>query len=406
MMEVERIRQEFPILNAQVYGHPLVYLDNAATTQLPYAVLNVMEHYYHHTHSNIHRGIHYLSEQSTCEYEKSRNMIRRFLNAESENEIIFTSGTTDSINMVALAIEPYVTENHEIIVTEMEHHSNYVPWQALCKRTGAKFITAPVSDSGELNFEELERLMTERTALLAVCHSSNVTGAVNPVKKIIECAHQKGIPVLVDGAQSVGHQMVDVQNLDCDFYCFSGHKVFGPTGIGVLYGKQQWLNQFMPVKYGGGMVRQISNGETVFWESPAKFEAGTPNIAGAIGLGAAIEWFTSLPRESVISHEQELLKYMRLELLKIPEIKLVGSPEEQIGIVSFTHQYAHPFDIESLLDKLAIAVRSGVHCAQPFMDRYRISGTVRVSTALYNTQEEIDYFLDGMKRVLKVVNGR
>lgn len=405
-MEIEQIRQEFPILNTQVYGYPFVYLDNAATTQVPYPVLNAMEHYYHHTHSNIHRGIHYLSEQSTCEYEKARNIVRRFINAESENEVIFTSGTTDGINMVALAIEPYVTEHQEIIVTEMEHHSNYLPWQALCKRTGAKFIVAPVSDRGELDFEELERMMTQRTALLAICHSSNVTGAVNPVKKVIACAHQKGIPVLVDGAQAVGHQMADVQNLDCDFYCFSGHKVFGPTGIGVLYGKQQWLNKFTPVQYGGGMVRQISNGEPVFWESPAKFEAGTPNIAGAIGLGAAIEWLTSLPREAVISHEMELSKYIRLELLKIPGITLVGSPEEQIGIVSFTHQHAQTFDIASLLDKLAIAVRSGAHCAQPFMDRFGISGTVRVSIALYNTKEEIDYFINGMKRILKVVNGR
>ncbi|MDF3000365.1 MAG: cysteine sulfinate desulfinase [Bacillota bacterium] len=405
-MEMERIRQEFPMLNTRVYGSPIVYLDNAATTQMPYAVLKTMEHYYHHTHSNIHRGVHYLSEQSTCDYEKARNIVKDFMNAESEHEVIFTSGTTDSINIVALAIEPYVNEKHEIIVTEMEHHSNYLPWQALCKRTGAKFIVAPVSVRGELDFEELERLMTQRTALLAICHSSNVTGAVNPVKKVIECAHQKGIPVLVDGAQSVSHQRVDVQNLDCDFYCFSGHKAFGPTGIGVLYGKQQWLNQFMPVKYGGGMVRQIKNGEPAYWESPAKFEAGTPNIAGAIGLGAAIEWFASLPRESIISHELELTQYIRSELLKIPGITLVGSPEEQIGIVSFTHRYAHPFDIASLLDKLAIAVRSGAHCAQPFMDRFGISGTVRVSISLYNTKEEIDYLINGIKRILKVVDGR
>ncbi len=401
--DVEKVRRDFPILEQQVYGHRLVYLDNAATSQKPLAVIDVISRYYERGNANIHRGVHYLSEHATEEHEAARRTVRSFLNAADKREIIFVRSATEGINLVAQTYgRTHVGAGDEVLLTAMEHHSNIVPWQMLCEEKGAHLRVVPINDRGELLMEELPKLLSERTKLLAVTHISNALGTINPLRKIIEIAHQHNVPVVVDGAQAVSHIKVDVQELDADFYVFSGHKVYAPTGIGVLYGKRALLEEMPPYQGGGDMIRSVTFEKTLYNDLPYKFEAGTPNIGGAIGLGAAIDYINHLGMENIAAHEHDLLGYATESLSAIPGVRIIGTAAQKAAVISFIIEGIHPHDIGTILDREGIAVRTGHHCAQPVMQRFRIPATARASFALYNTRAEVDALVKGIEKVMEV----
>jgi len=404
-LNVEQIRKDFPILQQQVYKKPLIYMDNGATTQKPRVVIDTLRDIQEKQNSSIHRGIHYLSEQMTSRYEDARETVRSFINAASTREIVFTSGATGSINAIAFSFgEKYVKEGDEILVSEMEHHSNIVPWQMLCQRKGAKLKVLPFDEKGELKLEELDSLLNPRTRLVALTHASNSMGTINPVKEVIRQAHERNIPVLLDGAQMVQHGAVDVRELDCDFYVFSSHKIYGPTGSGVLYGKETLLEELPPYQGGGDMVDQVTFDGTTYNELPFKFEAGTTHFTGAIGLAAALNYLRSLGMEKIDGYEQELTVYTRKKLEEIEELKLYGESENRISVFSFLLGNIHPYDAGMILDKMGIAVRTGTHCTQPVMDHFGISGTIRASLVFYNTTEEVDQLVEGLKRTLQMLS--
>jgi cysteine desulfurase/selenocysteine lyase len=400
MYDIEKVRKDFPILGRTVYNRPLVYLDNAATTQKPLCVLDAMREEYLNVNANVHRGVHYLSQQATDLHEAARERVRSFINAKKTEEIVFTRGTTEAINLVALSFcDSQMQQGDEVLVTDMEHHSNIVPWQLQAQRKGIVVKHLPITDKGELCCDNLENYLTEKTRLLSLCHVSNVLGTVNPVEKIIKMAHERGIPVLVDAAQSAPHMPLDVQQMDCDFMAFSGHKMYGPTGIGVLYGKEAWLEKLPPYQGGGEMIDKVTWERTTFERLPFKFEAGTPDYVATHGLATAIDYLCSLGLDNIQAHEQELTRYCMEQLRGIEGIHLYGEAEDKDAVVSFNVGDIHHLDIGTLLDRLGIAVRTGHHCAQPLMARLGISGTVRASFALYNTCEEIDALVAGIRRV-------
>lgn len=403
MFDVTKIRENFPILSRKVYDRPLVYLDNGATTQKPLCVLDAMREEYLNVNANVHRGVHYLSQQATDLHEQAREKVRKFINAGSVNEIIFTRGTTESLNLVVSSFcDGFMSEGDEVIVSVMEHHSNIVPWQLQAARKGISLRVIPMNDKGELLLDEYEKLFTERTKIVSVTHVSNVLGTVNPVKEIVRIAHEHGVPVMVDGAQSTPHFAVDVQDIDCDFFAFSGHKMYGPTGVGVLYGKEDWLDRMPPYQGGGEMIESVSFEKTVFEHLPFKFEAGTPDYVATHGLATAIDYISSIGIDNISRHEQELTKYCMERMQEIDGIRLFGTANDKDAVVSFLVGDIHHLDMGTLLDRLGIAVRTGHHCAQPLMIRLGIQGTVRASFAMYNTKEEIDVLVEGIKRVSKM----
>jgi cysteine desulfurase / selenocysteine lyase len=402
-LDVERIRKDFPILHQEVHGRPLVYLDSAATSQKPQVVLDALADYYARDNANVHRGVHQLSERATEAYEGARARIQRFLNAAHPREIVFVRGTTDGINLVAQTYgRRTVARGDEVIITALEHHSNIVPWQLLCEATGATLRVVPIDDAGEVDVEAYERLLGERTRLVAVAHVSNALGTIVPVKRMIEAAHRRGIAVLVDGAQAAPHLRIDVQDLDCDFYTFSGHKTYGPTGIGVLYGKTTRLEAMPPYQGGGDMIKSVSFEKTVYNDLPYKFEAGTPNIAGAIGLGAGLEYLDGLGLDRVAAHEHALLVHGTERLSALPGVRLIGTAREKASVLSFLVDGVHAHDVGSILDREGIAVRTGHHCAMPVMTRFGIAATTRASLAVYNTREDIDALVEGLGKVREI----
>jgi cysteine desulfurase/selenocysteine lyase len=401
--DIDRVRSDFPILGQQVNGERLVYLDNGATAQKPLQVIECLDRYYREYNSNIHRGVHALSEKATGEYEAARNKIKNFINAGSMQEVILTSGTTASINLVAQSYgRANLKPGDEVLITEMEHHSNIVPWQIVCEQTGATLKVVPINDRGELIMEEFRVLLSERTRLVAVVHISNALGTINPVREIIAMAHDKGVPVLLDGAQAVPHCAVDVQALDCDFYCFSSHKLFGPTGSGVLYGKKNLLEAIPPWQGGGDMIRTVRFDETTYNDLPYKFEAGTPHIAGVIGTGAAIDYVTAIGMDNIAHYEMDLLAYGTEKLSGVDGLTLVGTADNKAGILSFVMDGIHPHDIGTILDQHGVAIRTGHHCAMPVMERYAIPATARASLAFYNTREDIDVLVEALLNARKV----
>lgn len=403
MFDVNKIRQDFPILGEKVYGKPLVYLDNGATSQRPYQVIEKMTEYYLKYNSNVHRGVHYLSNVCTDANEETRRIVQRFMRAPSEKEIIFTRGTTESINLIAYSFgEAFIAEGDEIVVTEMEHHANIVPWQMLCERKGAVLKVVPFTDKGELDPEAFRRLMTERVKLVGVAYVSNVLGTVNPVREIISLAHRSGAKVLVDGAQAVQHIPVNVQELDCDFFVFSGHKIYGPTGVGVLYGKEALLDQMPPWQGGGEMIKEVRFEKTTYNELPFKFEAGTPDFIGIIGLGEALKYVEAIGIENFAAHEHQLLQYAIEQMKKIPGMRIFGEADCKSSVLSFAVGNIHHSDMGLLLDKMGIAVRTGQLCAEPVMQHFGVTGMVRASLAMYNTEEEIDTFCRGVEKVGKM----
>lgn len=403
MFDVTKIRKDFPILSRKVYDRPLVYLDNAATTQKPLCVLDAMREEYLNVNANVHRGVHYLSQQATDLHEQAREKVRKFINAGSVNEIIFTRGTTESLNLVVSSFcDGFMSEGDEVIVSVMEHHSNIVPWQLQAARKGISLRVIPMNDKGELLLDEYEKLFTERTKIVSVTHVSNVLGTVNPVKEIVRIAHEHGVPVMVDGAQSTPHFAVDVQDIDCDFFAFSGHKMYGPTGIGVIYGKEDWLDRMPPYQGGGEMIESVSFEKTVFEHLPFKFEAGTPDYVATHGLATAIDYISSIGIDNISRHEQELTRYCMERMQEIDGMRIFGTANDKDAVVSFLVGDIHHLDMGTLLDRLGIAVRTGHHCAQPLMIRLGIQGTVRASFAMYNTKEEIDVLVEGIKRVSKM----
>lgn len=403
MFDVTKIREDFPILSRKVYDRPLVYLDNGATTQKPLCVLDAMREEYLNVNANVHRGVHYLSQQTTDLHEQAREKVRKFINAGSVNEIIFTRGTTESLNLVVSSFcDGFMSEGDEVIVSVMEHHSNIVPWQLQAARKGISLRVIPMNDKGELLLDEYEKLFTERTKIVSVTHVSNVLGTVNPVKEIVRIAHEHGVPVMVDGAQSTPHFAVDVQDIDCDFFAFSGHKMYGPTGVGVLYGKEDWLDRMPPYQGGGEMIESVSFEKTVFEHLPFKFEAGTPDYVATHGLATAIDYISSIGIDNISRHEQELTRYCMERMQEIDGIRLFGTANDKDAVVSFLVGDIHHLDMGTLLDRLGIAVRTGHHCAQPLMIRLGIQGTVRASFAMYNTKQEIDVLVEGIKRVSKM----
>ena len=400
MKDINIAKKDFPILEREVNGRPLVYLDNAATMQKPKQVIDAVSRVYQEYNSNIHRGTHFLSNVCTEEFEKSRVKIQDFINAQNSYEIIFTRGTTESINLVANTFgDRFLSEGDEVIISELEHHSNIVPWQLLRERKGIKIRVIPISDNGELIIDEYHKLLNDRTKLVSVAHVSNALGTINPVREIIEAAHAKNIPVLIDGAQAVHHFPVDVKELDVDFYVFSGHKLYGPTGIGVLYGKEKYLNEMPPWHGGGEMIKSVTFEKTTYNELPFKFEAGTPNYAGAIGMGAAVDYLSSYSWDDIVRYEKELLEYATLKLSAIDGLKIYGTAKNKSSVISFLVGDIHPYDMGVMLDKMGIAVRTGHHCAQPVMDRYEIPGTVRASFAIYNTKDDVDKLAEGIEKV-------
>lgn len=403
MYDVEKIRADFPILQREVYGRPLVYLDNSATTQKPHQVVDALVNEYYSVNANVHRGVHFLSQQATELHEASRETVRRFLNARSTSEIVFTRGTTESINLIASCFgEAVLKAGDEVIVSEMEHHSNIVPWQLLQERKGIRLRVIPITDAGELRMDEYERLFNERTRMVSITQVSNVLGTVNPVKEMVATAHAHGVPVLVDGAQSAPHFTVDVQDIDCDFFAFSGHKVYGPTGIGVLYGKEAWLDRLPPYMGGGEMIRNVSFEKTTFNDLPFKFEAGTPDYVASTGLACALDYVTALGMDAIYAHEQELVRYALEQMRAIPGMRIIGEAAHRDAVISFLVGDIHHLDMGTLLDRLGIAVRTGHHCAEPLMHRMGVEGTVRASFALYNTKEEVDALVAGIDRVRKM----
>ncbi len=398
MFDIQKIRADFPILSTKVKLKPLVYFDNGATSQKPKVVIEAISKYYQEINANIHRGVHTLSQLATDAYEASRIKIQQHLNAQFSHEIIFTSGTTHGINTVANGFAFILKEGDEVLVSAMEHHSNIVPWQMLCERTGAKLKVIPMNENGELILSEYKKLLSEKTKLVAVNHISNALGTINPVKDMIEMAHQVGAAFLVDGAQAVPHLKPDVQDLDCDFYVFSGHKMCGPTGTGILYGKEKWLNKLHPYQGGGEMIETVTFEKTTYAGLPHKFEAGTPNIAGGIVLGTAVDYLNEIGFEAISNHEHELLVYATEKLLQIDGLKIYGTAKEKASVISFNIEGIHPYDIGTIIDNLGIAVRTGHHCAQPVMDFYKIPGTIRASFAFYNTKQEVDELVDSVKK--------
>lgn len=400
MKSIEEIRSDFPILGRKVYDKPLIYFDNGATTQKPKTVIEALQTVYTEYNGNIHRGVHYLSDQSSEAYEKARENVAGFINAGKKEEIVFTSGTTGSINAVAFSFgERYISEGDEIIVSALEHHANIVPWQMMCERKGATLRVIPIDDKGDVILEDYYKLLSAKTKIVAIAQASNALGTVLPLHEIIRAAHDAGVPVLVDGAQGVQHGITDVQKLDCDFYAFSGHKIYGPTGIGVLYGKERWLEELPPYQGGGDMVDRVTFEKTTYNVLPFKFEAGTMNFIGAIGLAAALDYVRNIGREHIESAEQDLLMHATDSLSSIKGLKIYGTAVKKIAIVSFLLDGVHQYDTGMILDKLGIAVRTGTHCAQPVMNRYGIDGTVRASMCFYNTREEIDALASGLERV-------
>jgi cysteine desulfurase/selenocysteine lyase len=403
MLDVERIRADFPILGLQVEGKPLVYLDNAASSQMPRQVIDRLVRYQTTQHANVNRGVHYLSETATAEYEQSRRKVQHFINAREDREVIFTSGTTDSINLVMHGYgRKFIGAGDEIILTMLEHHSNIVPWQMLAEEKGARIRVVPINDAGELRIEEYEKLFNEHTKFVGVMHVSNALGTINPINHMIAFAHARGVPVLVDGAQAVPHLTVDVQDLDCDFYAFSGHKLCGPTGVGVLYGKAELLERMQPFKGGGDMILSVTFEKTVYNSIPHKFEAGTPPIAGAIGLGAAIDYLSGIGMGAIAAHELRLLDYATEQVRDIPGLRIIGTAEQKTAVLSFEVEGVHPHDIGTLLNQEGVAVRTGHHCAQPVMLRLKVPATTRASFAFYNTMAEVDAFIASLRAVLEI----
>ncbi len=401
--EVESLREDFPVLKQRVHGNPLVYLDNAATSQKPKEVIDAIAHYYSSYNSNVHRGVHRLSEQATEAYEGARKYICGFLNASGQQEIVFVRGTTEGINLISNSFgNAFVDEGDEIIISEMEHHSNIVPWQILCEEKKAKLKVIPFNDDGELQLHEYERLLGPRTKLVSIAHVSNALGTINPVKTIIEMAHSKGVPVLVDGAQAVPHGSVDVRELDCDFYVFSGHKVFGPTGTGVLYGKAEYLDSMPPFQGGGDMIKSVTLEKTIYNDLPYKFEAGTPNIAGVIGLRAALEYVSRIGLERISGYEHELLSYATEALSSVERLRLIGTAREKAAVLSFIVDEVHAHDVGTVLDREGVAIRTGHHCAQPVMQHFGVAATSRASLAFYNTKSDIDALVKALYKVIEV----
>lgn len=405
MFDINKIRNDFPALHQMVYKKPLVYLDNAATTQKPNCVIETLKNYYEKQNSNIHRGVHYLSQQATTAYENARITVQRFINAKHSYEIVFTRGTTESINLIASSFsKKFLKAGDEVLITAMEHHSNIVPWQLACEEKNAQLKVIPFDDSGELMMDSFENLLNKNVKIVAVTHISNAMGTVNPVKEIIKKSHEINIPVLVDGAQAVPHMKVDVQELDCDFYCFSGHKVYAPMGVGILCGKEHWLEELPPYQGGGEMIKDVTFEKTTYNELPYKFEAGTPNVGDGLGLETALKYLSYLGLENIFKYEDELLAYANKRMAEIEGLRFIGNSKEKKGVISFLIGNIHPSDIGVLLDKMGIAVRTGHHCAQPVMDFYKIHGTVRASFALYNTKEEVDILVEGIKKAKEMLS--
>ena len=402
-LDVDRVRKDFPVLEREVHGKPLAYLDNAATSQKPRAVIDALTHYYSRYNANIHRGVHTLSEEATVAYEAARDKVRDFIRAPSSEEIVFTRGTTEAINLVAQSyLRPRVREGDEILISQMEHHSNIVPWQLVREQTGAVLKVAPINERGEIELEQFSNLLGPRTRLVALAHVSNALGTINPVQEMVQLARERGVPVLLDGAQAVPHLPVDVQELGCDFYAFSGHKMYAPTGIGALYGRRELLEEMGPYQGGGEMILSVTFEKTTYNRVPHKFEAGTPNIAGAIGLGTAIDYLLGLDLQAVRAHEDELLEYATKEVSKVPSVRLIGTAASKTGVLSFLLGEIHAHDVGTVLDQEGIAVRTGHHCAQPVMDRFGVTATARASFAVYNTTEEVDRLVEGLHRTLEI----
>ena len=400
MYDINKVREDFPILSRQIYGKPLVYFDNGATTQKPLCVLDAMRDEYLNVNANVHRGVHYLSQQATDLHEAARETVRKFINAPKVEEVIFTRGTTESLNLVVSSFgDRFLSEGDEVIVSVMEHHSNIVPWQLLAAKKGIAIKVIPMTDEGDVIMEKYEKLFNEKTRIVSITQVSNVLGTINPVKEMIRIAHEHKVPVMVDGAQSTPHMKVDVQDLDCDFFAFSGHKIYGPTGIGVLYGKEKWLDEMPPYQGGGEMIESVSFEKTTFEKLPFKFEAGTPDYVATHGLATALNYVTELGLDNIFAHEQELTRYAMEQMKEIPGMRLFGTSQHKDAVISFLVGDIHHLDMGTLLDRLGIAVRTGHHCAEPLMHRLGISGTVRASFALYNTKEEVDALVAGIKRV-------
>ena len=397
-MNVDKIRDMFPLLSQKVNGHDLIYFDNAATTQKPKSVINKISNYYKNENANVHRGVHFLSGIATQKFEETRVSVKEFIKAKHSHEIIFTKGTTDAINLVANGFRTILNKGDEILISELEHHSNIVPWQICSKISGATLKIVPITDEGNINMSKFDDLINSKTKLVSISHISNTLGTINPIKEIINKSHSFGAKVLIDGAQAAGHVNLNMQDLDVDFYCFSAHKMFGPTGVGVLYGKENILNALSPYQFGGEMIKEVSFNGTTFADLPHKFEAGTPNIAGVIAFKSSIDFINSLGVENIAKHEKELLQYATSEMIKIDDLKIYGKSENKTGIISFNIKRLHPYDIGLILDKMGIALRTGHHCTQPIMDKFKIPGTARISFSIYNNKEEIDICIKGIKK--------
>ena len=403
-LDIEKVRADFPLLHTEMRGKPIVFLDSAASSQKPQVVIDAISKYYTSQHANVHRGVYELSQEATDAFELGRERVRSFLNAESTDEIIFTRGCTESINLVAACYgKKFLNEGDEVIISAMEHHSNIVPWQMICEEKGASLKVIPVNEKGEIIIDEYKKLLSDKTKIVSIVHISNSLGTINPVKEVIDLAHQKDIPVLIDGAQATLHSKIDVRALDADFYTFSSHKVYGPTGIGVLYGKRKWLDAMPPYQGGGEMIKTVSFEKTTYNELPFKFEAGTPDIAGAIGLGIALEYVKDLGFEAIAEHESELLRYGTEKLLAIDGLRIIGTAANKASVISFLIEGTHPYDVGTLLDKMGIAVRTGHHCTQPLMDFYQIPGTVRASFAVYSSKDDVDKLVAGVERVARML---
>ncbi len=404
IINFNKIRADFPLLHRKMNGQPIAFLDSAASSQKPQYVLDAMNDYYENQHANVHRGVYQLSQEATDAFEKARRLVKAFINASSEKEVIFVRGTTEGINLVAASYgRKFLTKGDEVLISTMEHHSNIVPWQLICKEKGAALKVVPINDVGEIIMSEFDRLLTDKVKIVALNHISNALGTINPVKAIIDKAHAKGIPILLDGAQAIPHLKVDVQELDVDFYTFSGHKMFGPTGIGILYGKEKWFHAMPPYHGGGEMIKTVTFEKTTFNELPHKFEAGTPDIAGAVGLGAAIEYLQSIGYEAIAKYEHELLQYATKQLKSIRGVKIIGEAVQKASVISFMIEGAHPYDVGVILDKMGIAVRTGHHCTQPLMAHFCIPGTVRASLAFYNNKEDIDRLVAGVEKAAQML---
>ncbi len=403
MLDIKQIRNDFPILQQTVYGKPLVYFDNAATTQKPVQVIERISNYYRNENSNVHRGVHYLSQVATGAYEAARTYIASYIHASDPSEIIFTRGTTESINLVANGFESFVKKGDEILITSMEHHSNLVPWQQLCYRTGARLVVVKAGPEGELDLGGFEQALNDKTRLVAVAHISNVLGTINPVKEITRLAHAAGSVVVIDGAQAIAHLSVNVADIDCDFYAFSGHKTYAPMGIGVLYGKKEWLEKLAPYQFGGEMIESVRFDKTIFNKLPYKFEAGTPNVAGALGLEEAIRYIAVYGVEKISQYEDKLMKHAAIGLKKIDGMRIIGTAKHKAAVISFVIGGIHAYDLGTLLDKMGVALRTGNHCAQPLVESYGLTSTVRISLAMYNTLEEIDIFMDALRKAVSML---